>query len=291
MKKRLVVLTTIALALTLCAPALASSEEAGAGEGQMTVDVPVRLDLDGDGAMETVCWESIGDSPEGEGPDKRLRVTLSDGAEIVYEPKWDFSVGAWALDLDGDGRVELLLSGDEASDDYVTVCLHLFKDRLEPAMFADCSRSDRNWGYDKYGYGSVSAIDGNRVTLCGSQDMLGTWFAAREFELSDTGVFEFADEGKWVRDMGELDDDAWEYMSLTSTQPLPYTTREGQSAELPTGTRIIIVATDKVETADFITRDGLEGTLSVERDEDRGWGVKIDGRPEDDCFEYIPYAD
>lgn len=279
-------------ALLLCVPALAEDgpegipQEAVVPEGQA-----FEADLDGDGAMDSVRWTMEEDEETYEYL-FTLEATLADGTALALEPEITMYVeGVYAADLDGDGAEELLLSGDEASDDYITYCLRAINGRLVPAMFADGARGDRNGGYYKCGYGYVSAIDGNRVALCGSQDMLGTWFATRVYALSDVGVFEFADEGKWVRDAAEVDEDTWEYASLTTIAPLPYTTAEGRQAELPVGTKLIIVATDKQYTADFITRDGVEGTLSVMPDEEKGWGMLIDGKSEDEYFDYVPYAD
>ena len=60
---------------------------------------------------------------------------------------------------------------------------------------------------------------------------------------------------------------------------------------LEPGEKIIIYATDKESYAKFSTRDGLTGTLVISRDYDRGWGCLVDGIPEDQCFESLPYAD
>ena len=275
-------------ALLLAAGALTGAGEAIPPEAYVPRDTHVRLDLDGDGEQETVYWETV---REDEYSEKcMLTVTLGDGTVLTYAPDFEYALGVYAADMDADGGAELLISGDEASDDYVTVCLRLFRGRLEPLMFADCSRGTENRGYDRWGYGMVTAIEGSSVTLTGSQDVLGTWFASRTFALSDAGVFEFADSGKWVRDPVSLDGEAWEYAGLTAKRDLPCTAEDGSYAVLPAGTRLMILASDK-ETADFVTESGLRGTLDIERDWDRGWGYRVDGVPEEDAFIYIPYAD
>ena len=288
-------LCIILVALLLCAPAMAEedAEAIPAGIPQDAVipqDEVVELDVDGDGAMDSVSW-TMEEDWEWYTFKLHLLVTLADGTSYRFDPEESLYIkGVYAADLDGDGAVELLASGDEASDDYTTYCLRLVKGQLVSSLFEDSGRGAYNGGYYRCCYGYVYAIDGNKLTMCGSQDMLGTWFAKRVYTLTGEGVFELADEGKWVRDMDQVDDDTWEHMSMTNKKPLPYTTPEGEAAELPVGTKLITVATDKEKTADFITQDGLEGTLSVELDEE-SWGWLIDGKSEEYYFDFVPYAD
>lgn len=282
-KKLIPVLLIIFMILTGALAESAIPEEFSIAENTM-----IEADLDGDSTMEKVSWTAI---PVDEYDDKNYIITVDTKANdaLTYTLEGGYLLGVYVADLDGDGKDELLLTGDEASDDYITICLHLFKGRLEPAMFADCTRTDYNHGYDKYGYGKIVAIDGNRLTLSGSQDVLGTWFGSRIFTLADTGVFEFDDNGKWVRDINSIDDDTWEYASLKTKAELPYTTTDGKEATLPVGTQLVIVSSDK-QTADFMTKDGVEGAISIYPNFHE-WGSMIDNKPEDYYFEYVPYAD
>ena len=251
-------------------------------------DSAVKLDLDGDGQEETVFWKEIWVDEYTE--HCVITVLANDDTTLTYEPEFEYTLGVYAADLDGDGRTELLASGDLASSDYVTVCLHLFNGRLEPALFADCARTNINRGYDKWGYGMITAIDGNRLYLSGSQDILGTWFGERVFMLADTGIFEFADDGKWVRDLSELDGDMWEYVSLVTVQEIRCETPEGRRMVLPAGTRLMITASDK-QSADFITDKGVCGTFEISPDDLRGWGFLVNYVPEEEVFETIFYFD
>ncbi|MBQ1372277.1 MAG: hypothetical protein IIY70_05035, partial [Oscillospiraceae bacterium] len=130
----------------------------------------------------------------------------------------------------------------------------------------------------------------------GSQDVLGTWFAQRTYALADTGLFEFADDGEWVRDMEGVDladPELWanDYPSLTVTRSLPYTAEDGSAAELEEGAQLLITASDKQSYARFVTKDGVTGTLDIYPDYERGWGMMVNGESEDSWFKMIPYAD
>ena len=85
----------------------------------------------------------------------------------------------------------------------------------------------------------------------------------------------------------------WEdnYGVLTTTTPLDYTAVDGSAAQLPEGTRLMIVASDKQSYARFITPEGIIGTLTIAPNKDKGWGMTVNGIDENSCFEYIPYAD
>lgn len=197
--------------------------------------------------------------------------------------------------MDGDGVVEILLTGDVASDDYYTTCLHFEDGALVPVPFADGNRGDNGSDYLAEGYGMVMDISGNTLSLSGSQDVLGTWFATRIYALVD-GRFDFADNGEWVRDLGDAntnDPGFWEdnYGVLTTTAPLDYTAEDGSAAQLPEGARLMIMASDKQSAARFITPEGITGTLAIAPNKEKGWGMMVNGVNEDTCFEYIPYAD
>ena len=215
-----------------------------------------------------------------------------EGKALVYATDIVWKPEAFALDLDGDGAVELLLSGDVMSDDYYTACVRYDGSALYEVLFPDSNRGDSGSGYFRQGYGRVIAIEDGRLTLSGSQDVLGTWFATRQVRLSPYDRFEFDDDGLWTRDMVDLDDaELWEYAALTAKIELTYTAPDGSEATLPAGEKLLVIASDKQETAHFTTPDGLIGALSISPDYDRGWGWMVNGVGEADCFEYVPYAD
>jgi len=283
--------TAILLALLLIAAPMTALAEAEApespsllGEGQT-----LTVDLDGDGAEEEVSWSMV---PTEYDDCLALRVRTAGGEELTYVTEILFQQSVYATDLDGDGAMELLLTGDLMSDDYCTLCLRYGEGELYEVLFPDCTRGDSGTGYYKYGYGLVTELGDGGLTLTGSQDMLGTWFCSRQMTLTAHDRFEFCDDGLWRRDPQNLEDDEqWQYGALTTRVNLPYVDENGNAAVLAPGTQLMITATDKEERAWFVTRDGAAGMLSVSFDYERGWGFLVDGVPEDDCLEYVPYAD
>lgn len=251
------------------------------------------MDLDGDGTEEALRWDMV-DIDEYTSS-LALTVVDAEGTQINYSTELIGGQAVYATDMDGDGVVEILLTGDVASDDYYTTCLHFEGGALVPVPFADGNRGDNRSEYLSEGYGMVMDISGNTLSLSGSQDVLGTWFATRIYTLVD-GRFDFADNGEWVRDLGDADTDDpgfWEdnYGVLTTTAPLDYTADDGSAAQLPEGARLMIMASDKQSAARFITPEGITGTLAIAPNKEKGWGMTVNGVDEDSCFEYIPYAD
>lgn len=254
----------------------------------LDADAPVQADLDGDGAAETLAWTWA----KGEYDDV-LRLTVRyDGGEAVYDTAIRSSGAVWLGDLDGDGLPEALATGDEMSDDYLTVCLRYRGGRLREALFPDCARGESGDGYYKQGYGRLSAVDAasGAVTLSGSQDVLGTWFMSRTMALTEDGWFEFCDDGLWHMDAGWPDDETWRYAALVVKSPLRCTIG-GARAVLAPGERLAITATDKASLVQFVTPDGREGELAISEDYNRSWGWLVDGVREEDAFETVPYAD
>jgi len=285
MKRAFAMLLALAAMLT---PALA--EEGPTHEGQLAEGETLQIDLDGDGTVEAVRWTM---TPTEYGDDcLTLTVQPKAGKALVYATDIVWRPEAFALDLDGDGAVELLLSGDVMSDDYYTACLRYDGNALYEVLFPDSNRGDSGSGYFRQGYGRIVAIDDGRLILSGSQDVLGTWFATRQVRLSPYDRFEFDDDGFWTREAMDLDDaDLWEYAALTAKVELAYVAPDGSEAILPAGEKLLVIASDKKDTAHFVTPDGRIGALAISPDYDRGWGWMVNGMGEADCFEYLPYAD
>ena len=287
MKHALILL--LALCLTCAAlPALAeNADPAALAEGEVR-----SVDLDGDGAAENVRWDMV---PGEYDANLTLTVASPEGAETSYATDIIGEGEVFVADLDGDGIAEILISGDVMSDDYITWCLRLREGTLYELLFPDGNRGDSGDGYYKYGYGRVTAVgEGNGlINLTGSQDMLGTWFATRTLALTPYDRFEFNDAGLWLRSLGSGNlDDLWEYASLKLAVPLAYTDLQGNPAgTLQPGDRILVIATDKRESVRFVDPDGNEGVLAISPDYERGWGWLVDGVPEAECFEFVPYAD
>ena len=287
MKKLFAIMTAAALAAAGagCAEDTDMALNNGAA---LALDQRLEIDLNGDGEAEQVLIKLQG--PEEE-QTVSVFVSASDGAMYTYDTDVMWLSDAWATDLDGDGQMEILISGDEMSDDYFTWCLR-FDDEagLVALEVADANRGENTDGYFDAGYGAVTAIDGNRLTMVGSQDVLGTWMAARTFTLKD-GRFELEDGGLWKLLSWEDEEEMWEYGSLTLTAELPVTLSDGSDDVLRKGDQLVITQTDKVSIVYFRTRDGREGSFPIEPNLEEGWGSLVNGVPEYDLFEYLPYAD
>lgn len=254
-------------------------------------NAPVQLDLDGDGTAETVSWAM---SPRDYDTYIALTVEPAAGAPATYATAIMYGQ-VYVQDLDGDGIMEILLTGDVMSDDYYTWCLQYRNGALFEVLFPDSERGANSDGYYTTGYGLITGISEYGVLdLTGSQDVLGTWMATRRVRLDSPGRFEFCDNQMWERSLAFHDDEAdlWEYGALTVKSPVPYVGDHGcDSGVLNPGDRIVVYATDKVSEALFYTQDGITGILSISNNDGQGWGKLVGGVPEEDCFEYVPYAD
>ena len=257
----------------------------------LTADSSVEMDLDGDGDKETLTWqrETIDEY------DECAVLTITDGAD-TFEYRTDvlYQSAVYLTDMDADGRVEIFISGDMMSDDYVTVALRYCGGLFQQLQFEDGWRGENTDELLDYGYGEVTAIDGNTVQLTGSQDMLGTYFCVRTLSLVDD-VFEFVDDGLW-HVCGDFEDaEMWEYLVLRPLKPIPATfvnedgtETEGEIAE---GEPFKVTASDKTSLLWFITEDGRTGYFGIEPNEEQGWGYLVEGMTEDELFEMLPYAD
>lgn len=289
-----------ALAILLGAGALAAQEVVidlpNGEQGAMTLPNGCALalgersevDLDGDGQAEVL-------QPKMEGIEEEallvLYVTGTDGAVYSYRTDIHFCKGLYAVDLDGDGKMEILLSGDQYSDDYFTWCLRYDAESgLTPLQFADASRGENTDAYFDSGYGMVIGVDEGSVTLLGSQDVLGTWMASRVFTLKD-GRFELNDGGLWKMFDATGESETWEYGCLTLVKDLDVTFEDGSAGTLKAGDKLVVTQSDKVSIVHFQTQDGRRGSFPVEPNVQEGYGLMIYGAPDYDAFEYLPYAD
>ena len=257
----------------------------------LTADVSVEMDLDGDGVKETLIWQR---EPIGE-YDERAVLTITDGAD-TFEYRTDslYQSAVYLTDMDADGRVEIFISGDVMSDDYVTYALRYCGGLFQQLQFEDGWRGENTDELLDCGYGMVTALDGNMVELTGSQDMLGTYFCVRTLHLVDN-VFEFVDDGMW-HVCGDFEDaEMWEYRALRPLKPIPATfvDEDGMETkgEIAEGEPFMVTASDKTSVLWFITEDGRTGYFNIQPNEEQGWGYLVEGMTEDELFEMVPYAD
>lgn len=271
-------------AMAICTAALAEMPEAIYAEGALpfAIDEQIQIDLDGDGHDESMVLRLEGVELE---ENLGLYVFGTDGD--VYSYKIPISVFeiAYAQDVDGDGTMEIFLCGDMCSDDYATWCLHYTPDvGLDPVPFEALARGyhAENEQMD-YGYGMITGASGASITLTGSQDVLGTWMMSRSFTLKN-GAFQM-DEGLWT-----IPSPDWEYTILKTARDLPASFENG-AGTIPSGTEILILESDLQSIVYFEMQDGRRGSLEIAANTENGWGFFINGISEEECFEWIPYAD
>ena len=278
MKKLICVL----LALLVCTGAACAegAEIIRLAEGQRQ-----SVDLNGDGTMEEIVVVMEGVEEEYL---LAVYVTGADGGVCGYGTDIIRAESLCVTDLDGDHMMEIILSGDECSDDYSTYCLHYDEGALSPLLFADANRGDNEGGYFDRGYGAVLEINGRELTLIGSQDVLGTWMASRVFTLKD-GRFELEDDGLWKMYDRTDDPDMWEYGSLNPVVDIDVDFN-GAAGQLHPGERFMLTASDKISIVYFVTEDGRTGSFPIAPDPGE-WGSLVGGVNEYECFEYLPYAD
>lgn len=280
---------TVLLVLCMCFGGFAMAEETAFDAVELIVGgESVELDLNGDGAAESVELALTRDDEN-----YMETATLMVNGEAVWSCDWCYVVSAYAADLNGDGILEIFVTGDEASSDFTTYCLNYTADDCENISFADASRGENTDEYFDYGYGLVAELKNGVITLSGSQDVLGTYFGSRQFVLAD-GRFEFADDGLWQFPHDLEDTELWESRNaLTAKAEIPATfTDDGveSAGVIAAGEKLVITASDKISVAYFAMEDGRTGYLSIAPDTE-SWGSLVNGIPENDAFESIPYAD
>ncbi len=248
-----------------------------------------RIDLNADGADEELRlrWDGDPDYPQ-----LTAVVTGTDGAVYEYTTDITYYERIYVCDIDNDGRDELLLSGDMASSDYYTWCLRYDDENgLTVVQFPNTER-DRSAAPEAHticGYGLLTDITDGVMTLFGTQDILGTWFASRQVSYNaEDGCFDFADGGAYVIDLSDHD---WsnEYRTLCTTCELPATV-DGAAVTLAVGTRLVPSASDLESYVDVLCEDGTTARLEIAVNTDN-YGYLIAGMEDSACFEFIPYAD
>lgn len=277
------------LLVLMMVPCWACAEmEAPAEAVVLPMDESVEIDLDGDGNAEKVLlrMEIIEDESY-----LRLIIEGTDGAMNIYDTWIQYQEACFCIDMNADGILEILLSGDVQSDDYITWCLNYdLENGIREFSFADANRGANTGEYLPEGYGKIVSINGSYLTLRGSQDVLGTWMADRIFTL-ENDTFVFADTGMWI--MQDMTDDEfiWDYFCLNPVKEVPVTFEDGSEGTIAAGEKFVITFSDKVSVAGFVTQEGKKGSIALTENTEEGWGHMIAGVPDYEYFEYIPYAD
>ena len=241
--------------------------------------LPFEYDLDGDGESEIIDMkikQSVGRSHG---------VLTVNGlpAEDTYATDAE-GICLLLADLDGDGTAEILFSGDLGSDDYVTCAWR--SDTLELIPFTGETRRGSDGAEITSLADGVAAISGGTLYLESFTYQLGTYSSARAYEDSDGSVKPRPD----IRDGF----DGWHYLYnrnwLTVTKDLPVSWETGGESALPPGTEILLRGTEG-DRVHFLTTDSRSGRidLAITRS-DAYFGWTIEGVPETEYFQRLPYA-
>lgn len=180
----------------------------------------------------------------------------------------------------GDGYTELYVTGDKASDDYVTFIYRVHNGEVKKAFITGTVQN-------VYGNGGISV----ETTI----DILGTHDATCDFMLStgDSGDdFAFARSSDYTVVYQNFSE-AWDYFALKlSRDGLKLTMGDGSAAEGRKGEKFLIMGTDMQSYADLMAEDGTTSKINIQASEDEydylTW--KIDGVPESEWFEELAYA-
>lgn len=274
------ILSIILALMLLCSAALATEFE---GAVYIQRNTKTEVDLDGDGLNESVTLKM-----EGVPGEEYLALYLfgADGSFHSYDLYVYWMEEAFALDINGDGIKELFVVCDFYSDDYVTYCFNYTDaDGLSTLLFTGMDRFSPGEGYVEGGYGRITDMYGSTITLTGSQDVVGTWMASRNFVLTD-GRFEM-EEGMYMLETAESD---WENRPLILKQDITVTA-DGQPLPLKAGDKLLPVASDRESFVLMTTEGGRSFEFEIAFNEEFGWGWFVNGIYEEDLFEYVPYAD
>lgn len=247
--------------------------------------LPYAVDLDGDGKPETVALATY--VPEDEYPRWAIAVQTDEGEkQFETDVPCDTFYDLWVGDLDEDGRYEIFFHGDMASDDYV---IYGFRSDMSPLLFEPDERASR-WGGDTVASvydGFIQGFEDGHIVIEGVVDMLGTHWGVRNFAIGDDGVI-----GP-VSTVWTFDEDIEADRPLIVQKELTaYAARvrkdPGESFTLAPGEKLYPLASDGCERLWFRTEGGKNGVLLLTPDEENMW--LLDGVPEADCFESLPYA-
>jgi len=173
-----------------------------------------------------------------------------------------------------DGRSFVILDADYVSDDFVTFVYELTdgtiqeRDRLEGVSLQD------------------GTVNTETLTLRVHLDVLGTYSSLMNYTIGENG--KLVQEEEFFRIQP---DDTGQKM-LTTVRELPVVI-EGKETVLPKGSRLHITGADNAGTAVFHNEDTqADGEIRYTRGDggEDTWTVYIDGIPDYEYFETIPYA-
>ena len=235
--------------------------------------LPFSYDLNGDGTPEVIDLTSAGTE---DGSRWRLTVDgVSAGEVFALDARL---CSLWIADADADGTAEIYFSGDMGSDDYVTCAWR--GDTLEPILFTGESRNGADPAEQTQTADGLAVFSGPWLYLDSWSYQLGTYRAVRPYVLRD-GVLMPDPDSDWAYTANRF--------ALTVRSDLPVTLDGDGPATVHPGTQLTLLGTNG-NTVRFTMDEGVTGTIELSLDKENGAGWRIDGRPEDEFFETLPYA-
>ena len=233
-------------------------------------------DLDTDGAMETVQLLRIWDQYDQQSFILRIQKgtevfdTGMDEGELSYPPS--FNARIWLADLDADACPEIYFCGDMASDDYVLNAWSCKSGTPEQIPFED----------QLFLEASILSISEGSLQLESTQDVLGSYEAVRAYVLHDGVLVPLGDAWQIVPANTS-------YSRLSLVRDLPVTLDDGTASTFGPGTILQVTGTDGKSFVDVITEDGVTGRIAITQPAG-DWQWYINGEPELEYFELVPYA-
>lgn len=233
-------------------------------------------DLDTDGAMETVQLLRIWDQYDQQSFILRIQKgtevfdTGMDEGELSYPPS--FNARIWLADLDADACPEIYFCGDMSSDDYVLNAWSCKSGTPELIPFED----------QLFLKASILSISEGSLQLESTQDVLGSYEAVRAYVLHDGVLVPLGDAWQIVPANTS-------YSRLSLVRDLPVTLDDGTESTFGPGTILQVTGTDGKSFVDVITEDGVTGRIAITQPAG-DWQWYINGEPELEYFELVPYA-
>ena len=233
-------------------------------------------DLDTDGAMETVQLLRIWDQYDQQSFILRIQKgaevfdTGMDEGELSYPPS--FNARIWLADLDADACRRSTSAAIWPADDYVLNVWSCKSGTPELIPFED----------QLFLEASILSISEGSLQLESTQDVLGSYEAVRAYVLHDGVLSRWATHGRSSRPIRAIPACLWSGICRSRWTTAPEST-------FGPGTDPAGHGTDGKSFVDVITEDGVTGRIAITQPAG-DWQWYINGEPELEYFELVPYA-